>query len=573
MERAQEVKSIMLSGILEKIIGVIEDWIIIGDEYGKIIYANEVVYSACHISEKQVLGQDMCMFVGIDLSDDITLKHIQNLIHNGEHFEFVTNRFVKENKRVYLANRLTTIRDENGVQYYVSLTKDITNTEQLKEEVYRANYFDSLTHYPNQKVFIESTLKQIKKSNNKGVGFAIIIVDIKGIGEINNVYGMTIGDRIIKEMGRRIKEQLNKNQEIFKYNGNSFAVIYQEIDGKEEVVAFLQLLQRTMDNPITIHNSSMYVDFRVGVSMYEDSSLLGCQVIEQAQIALAKAKEQSSYIPYVFYTKDIRDEVKNSFFLEKELQLALQNDEFIVYYQPFVELTSENIVGMEALLRRRKKNGEIIPPSGFITTLEKMNLIEKVGMKVIEKVCEQLKMWLEKGYPIVPISVNLSALQFKNPQLAKNIKAVLERYDISPCYIVLEITETMVMEDVGVAQLIIEELKNDGFSIAIDDFGTGYASISYLKKFMFDHLKIDISFIREIVKNAEDRAIVEAIIAIAKTFNLRTIAEGIENEEQLSVMHTLGCEMGQGFFWDCPIDPEQIEEKYFKGCLKKNLGI
>lgn len=567
MGQAQEIQKAMLAGILEEIIGQIEDWIIIGDEYGNIIYVNQVVYSACNISEEHVLGQDMCMFVGMDLSDDITLKHIQNLIHNGEHFEFVTNRFVRENKRVYLANRLTTIRGETGVQYYVCLTKDITNTEQLKEKVYRANYFDSLTHYPNQKVFIESALKQVKKSKNKGIPFAIIIIDIKGIGEINNVYSMTIGDRIIKEIGRRIKERLNKNQEIFKYNGDSFAVIYQEVNCKEEVIAFLQLLQTVIDDPITIHNSFMYVEFRAGISIYEDNCLLGYEVIEQAQIALAKAKKQSSYIPYVFYTKDIREEVKNSFFLEKELQLALQNDEFIVYYQPFVELASENIVGMEALLRRRKKSGEIIPPSGFMTTLEKMNLIEKVGMRVIEKVCKQLKIWLEKGYHIVPISVNLSALQFRNPQLAKNIKGILETYDIPPCYIVLEITETMVMEDIGVAQLIIEELRNDGFSIAIDDFGTGYASISYLKKFMFDHLKIDISFIREIGQNTEDRAIVEAIIAIAKTFNLHTIAEGIENEEQLSVMHALGCEMGQGFFWDCPIAPEKIEEKYFQTCL------
>ncbi len=567
MEQTQEVNKAVLAEILEKIIGEIEDWVIIGDKYGKIIYVNQTVYLACNISGDQVLGEDMCMFVGIDLSDDITLQHIQNFIYNGERFEFVTNRFVKENKRIYLANTLTTIWDETGLQYYVCLSKDITNTEQLKEEVYKANYFDSLTHYPNQKVFIESTLKQVKKSKSNDTQFAVIIIDIKGLGEINNVYGMNIGDHIIKEVGKRIKEHLNNQQEIFKYNGNSFAIIQQEVTSKQQVIEFLQLLQVTMEEPVKIHNSCMYVEFRVGVSLYEDDSLLGYQVIEQAQIALAKAKKESSYTPYVFYTKGIQEEVKNSFFLEKELQLALQNDEFIVYYQPFVELASENIVGMEALLRRRKRSGEIISPSGFISTLEKMNLIEKVGMKVLEKVCQQLKKWLEKGYNVVPISVNLSALQFRNPQLAKNIKKVLESYGIPPRYVVLEITETMVMEDIGIAQLIIEELKNYGFSISIDDFGTGYASISYLKKFMFDHLKIDISFIREIVDNAEDRAIVEAIIAIAKTFNLHTIAEGIESEEQLYVMNALGCEMGQGFFWDRPITPEQIENKYFKVCL------
>lgn len=565
MGEAQEVNKANLAEILEKIMGEIEDWVIIGDKYGKIIYANQTVYAACHVSDAQVLGEDMCMFVGIDLSDDVTLQHIQNFIYNGDRFDVVTNRFIKENKRIYLANRLTTIWDETGLQYYVCLSKDITNTEQLKEEVYKANYFDSLTHYPNQKVFIESTLKQIKKSKSNDTQFAIIIIDIKGLGKINNVYGLNIGDRIIKEVGKRIKEYLSNSQEIFRYNGDSFAIIQQEVTHKQQVISFLQQLQVAMEAPIKIHNSCMYIDFRAGVSLYEEASLLGYQMIEQAQTALAKAKRNSSYKPYVIYTKGIQEEVKNSFFLEKELQLALQNDEFIVYYQPFVALDSERLVGMEALLRRRKKNGEIIAPGSFISTLEKMHLIEKVGMKVLEKVCRQLKDWLDKGYPIVPVSVNLSALQFRNPQLAKDIKGVLAKYEIPPRYIVLEITETMVMEDIGIAQLIIEELKSDGFSIAIDDFGTGYASISYLKKFMFDHLKIDISFIREIVENTEDRAIVEAIIAIAKTFNLHTIAEGIESEEQLNVMSTLGCEMGQGFFWERPIAAEQIEKKYFIG--------
>ena len=567
MEQMQEVNKPILAEILERVIGEIEDWVIIGDKYGKIIYANRTVYLACNIEKEKVLGDDMCMFVGVDLSDDVTLQHIQNFIYSGERFEFVTNRFIKGNKRIYLANTLTTIWDENGLQYYVCLSKDITNTQQLKEEVYKANYFDPLTHYPNQKVFIESTLKQVKKSKSNHSKFAVIIIDIKGLANINNVYGMNIGDRIIQEVGRRIKENLNNQQEIFKYSGNSFAIIQQDIVDEEQVISFLQVLQEVMEEPIKIHNSSMYIEFRAGISIYSDNSLLGYQMIEQAQIALAKAKQEKSYVPYVFYNKDIQEEVKNSFFFEKELQLAVQNDEFIVYYQPFVELKTENLVGMEALLRRRKRNGEIVSPDHFISTLEKMNLIERVGMKVLDKVCYQIRQWLDKGYCIVPVSVNLSALQFKNPNLAKDIKKVLEGYGVSAQYIVLEITETMVMEDIGITQLIIEELKNYGFAISIDDFGTGYASIGYLKKFMFDHLKIDISFIREIVENAEDRAIVEAIIAIAKTFNLHTIAEGIESEEQLYVMSRLGCEMGQGFFWDRPITAEEIENKYFKACL------
>lgn len=563
MRQLDDINESTLIHVLGKIVDEIKDWIIISDRLGKIIYANEAVFKDCYSMREKVLGEDMCMFVGIDLSDEETLKHIQNFINRGERFEFVTNRFIKGNKRIYLANLLTTVWDNDNLEYYVCISKDITNTQRLKEEIYKANYFDALTNYPNHKVFIERLGKQIHRAKKNRAKFAVSLLDIRRLGEINNTYGMGIGDYIIKEVGYRIKRELTTNQEIFKYKGNIFAIIEQDIIDEAQVGAFLMKVNHIMEEPIQIHNRYMYVELKSGVAFYPNDSLQSPQLIDMAQVALLHAKKQKGIVPYMYYSKGIQEEVENSLQVEVELQLAVENDEFIVYYQPFVELKEEKLVGMEALVRRRKKNGEIIPPSAFIDNLEKMHLIEKVGIRILEKVCIQLKEWLSKGYNVVPISVNLSALQFKNSNLAKDIKSVLQKYDIPSRYIVLEITETTVMEDVGIAQLVIEELKAYGFAISIDDFGTGYASIGYLKKFMFDHLKIDISFIREIVANAEDRAIVEAIIAIAKTLNLKTIAEGIENEEQLYVMSALGCEMGQGFFWDKPISPFQIEEKYF----------
>lgn len=563
MKQLDDINESTLIEILGKIVNEMEDWVIISDRWGKIIYANDAVFKDCYSIKEKVLGEDMCMFVGVDSSDNELLKHIQNFIYKGERFEFVTNRFIKENRCIYLENLLTTVWDNDNLEYYVCVSKDITNTQKLKEEVYRANYFDALTKYPNDKVFIESLNKQIHKSKKNRTKLAVSLLDIRRLGEINNIYGMEIGDQIIKEVGHRIKRELNANQEVFKYRGNIFAITEWDVKDEAQIGTFLMKVNRMMDEPIQIHNRYMYVELKSGVAFYPNDSLQSLQLIDMAQIALLHAKKQKGIVPYMYYSRGIQEEVDNSLQIETELQLAVENDEFIVYYQPFVELKEEKLVGMEALVRRRKENGEIVAPSTFIDTLEKMHLIETVGIRILEKVCMQLKEWLSQDYHVVPVSVNLSALQFKNPNLAKDIKEVLQKYDIPSNYIVLEITETTVMEDVGIAQLIIEELKAYGFAISIDDFGTGYASIGYLKKFMFDHLKIDISFIREIVANAEDRAIVEAIIAIARTLNLKTIAEGIENEEQLYVMSALGCEMGQGFFWDKPIAASQIEEKYF----------
>lgn len=567
MKQLDDINESTLIDILGKIVDEMEDWIIISDRWGKIIYANDAVFRDCYNIKEKVLGEDMCMLVGVDLSDDKILRHIQDFINKGERFEFVTNRFVKGSRRIYLANLLTTIWDNNNLEYYVCISKDITNTQRLKEEVYKANYFDALTNYPNHTVFVESLNKQIHKSKKNRTKFAVSLLDIRRIGEINNVYGMGIGDQIIKEVGDRIKRELNVSQEIFKYRGNVFAVIEQDIRDEEQVGTFLMKVNRAMEEPIAIRNHYIYVEIKTGVAFYPNDSLQSTELINRAQVALLYAKKQNGMASYIYYSKGIQEEVKNSLQIEAELRLAVENDEFIVYYQPLVELKEEKLVGMEALVRRKKESGEIIPPSEFIDNLEKMHLIEKVGIRTLEKVCIQLKEWMSRGYHVVPVSVNLSALQFKNPTLAQEIKHVLQKYDIPPYYIILEITETTVMEDVEIAQLIIEELKTYGFAISIDDFGTGYASIGYLKKFMFDHLKIDISFIREIVVSTEDRAIVEAIIGIAKTLNLKTIAEGIETEEQLYVINELGCEMGQGFLWNKPIEASQIEEKYFNVCL------
>lgn len=565
----QEINKPKLLDVLEKVIDEMEDWLIIGDEYGKIVYANENVYTSCGCVKADLLGQDMCMFVGVDLADDIVIEKIRKFVLEGEKFEFITNRFINHNKRIYLTNSFTALWSENKLEYYVCVSKDITKTQQLKEQMYRISYIDDLTNFPNQKVFLESLHKQVKRAQKNNTEFAVILIDIKKIGEINNTYGLGVGDRIIKEVGKRIKSSLNKDKEIFKYNGNVFAIIYQNINEAEPIKEFLEQLHQMMQEPIKIHNSYMYVEFKAGVALYPGDSVLASELIKMAQIALAKAKKEIKYTPYMFYTKGIQEEVQNTLLLESEMRIAVENEEFLVYYQPFVNLVNDTIVGMEALIRRVKSNGELVLPGKFIGLLEQMNLIEKVGIMVIEKVCMQLRKWIDDGYHIVPVSVNLSALQFKNPALAKNIKGILNQYDIDPEYVVLEITESTVMEDIGIAQLIISELKSYGFTISIDDFGTGYASIGYLKKFRFDHLKIDISFIREIVKNPQDRSIVEAIISIAKTLNLRTIAEGIEDEEQLEIMSMLGCEMGQGFFWDKPISAGEIEKKY----MQMNLSL
>ena len=559
-----DINETTLINILSKIVDEMKDWIIISNRLGRIIYANHSVFKDCLCTKEQVIGEDLCMFVGVDLTDGETLKNIKAFIEQDKKVEFITNRFIEGNRRVYLENTLTSIWGNDALEYYVCVSKDISNTIKLKEAFYKANYLDPLTNYPNQNNLFERLDKQVFKGKQIRNPFALILLDIESIGEINNYYGISMGDFIIKEVGKRIKGEMNSKQEIFKYTGNVFAILHKDLMSEDEVNVFLHKVHEAMEKPIQVQSRHLYVRLKIGIALYPEDALGTHQLIEMAQVALGHAKKQKKRTEaFTYYSKTIHEEAQNTKQVEKELQKAVENDEFIVYYQPFVDLREEQLVGMEALIRRQTQDGKIISPGTFIGTLERMNLMERVGTRVIEKVCVQIREWLDKGYHVVPVSINLSPLQFRNPQLAYHIKAILDRYDIEPCYVVLEITETTLMEEIEVAKVTIETLRDYGFAISIDDFGTGYASIGYLKKFMFDHLKIDISFIREIVKSNEDRAIVEAIIAIAKTLHLKTIAEGIENEEQLYIISALGCEMGQGYFWDQPINSKKIEEKYF----------
>lgn len=562
MRRLFEVSEAELGDILEAAIDHIEDWMIIGDQYGKIVYVNNAVIKDCEPIKEEIIGQDMCLFVGVDLSDEFTLSHIEKFMNKKEKFDFITTRFIRDDQRIYLANQMFCVQGKRGHGYCVCISRDITNTQRLKEEIYKANYFDSLTSYPNYKIFLESLSRQIYRCKKNRSQFAVVFIDIRGLGQINSLYSITVGDHVIKEVGKRIKEVSDTRKEIFKYKGNVFAIIFQDYKDIDQVANLLDEVNQKMLAPVKIHQNEMEVSLNSGIALYPQDGITSSQLIEMAQVALLHAKKKGKG-DYIFYSKEIQDKADLDQRIESDLKEAIRQDEFIVYYQPFVDLKEDKLVGMEALVRRQKQNGELVMPGQFIERLEQLNLIEKVGMSVLEKVCRQLRTWIDKGYKVVPVSVNLSALQFKNPYLADEIEKMLEKYEIDSQYIVLEITESTVMEDISIAKQSIERLKQEGFAISIDDFGTGYASIGYLKKFMFDHLKIDISFIREIVANPEDRSIVEAIIAIAKTLNLTTIAEGIETDEQLYVMSALGCEMGQGYFWDRPIKPEQIEQKYF----------
>ncbi len=547
--------------ILGHLISDIHAIIVIADKDRRITYINKNASVVIGDISKNI-GGNLYDFLGIDSSDSDLINKIEYFLKRDNKFETITCMTNANKETIYLDHTISLIKYKENINYYLAISKDITHTYTLKQQVYRANYFDSLTDLPNQRTFLETinTYKDIAKQEN--IRFNIILIDISKVSAINNRYGFVVGDYVIQEVGHRIRKVLDFSDVLAKFKDDIFAVLHAQLTDTEESAMLLDSLTKELKYPIKINQNEIYVDFRAGIVTYPDNESIEETLIDKAQIALTKAKFSNQHIKYMFYTPEIENEVRQQIKMEAKMYKALENDEFDVYYQPFLDIDTNTIVGMEALLRKINSNGDIELPGTFIPVLEQMKLMDKVGLIVIEKVCIQIRKWIDAGFKIVPVAINLSPVQFENSNLPQNIMTILKKHNISPQNIILEITENVLIQDINLTQDILNRLNEYGFSIALDDFGTGYSSIGYLKQFKFDHLKIDISFIRGILKNKQDKNIVKAIIAIAKSFKLKTIAEGIEQEEQLKVVLSLGCEMGQGYLWDKPIPAKLIEEKY-----------
>ncbi|MHC1749985.1 MAG: EAL domain-containing protein [Cellulosilyticaceae bacterium] len=562
MQENHKLPKTQLPTIFHQVINAIEDWLVLTDKEGNISYINTYVEKISGYTKDEVLGKKQ---VDVWLSEESKgiYEAKQQAMASNESVEIITSNRKLSGEVFYLNNRISCIRgSDNEVLCYMYVAKDITSTRNLEEQIYRMNHYDELTNLPNQNAFCEFIYRQIAEDKKENKKFGVILIDVKKMSYINNTYGLCSGDVAIREVGKRIHKVLDSQNMLAKLNGDVFGIVQINLEDNKKIGTLLDKILAVTREPVLFETGEAYIDIHAGIVIYPEDATKAEELVNKAHIALDNAKKITKVSPYMFYTPSIQNEIQEQMLLENDMHKAYDNDEFIVYYQPFVNLENQKIIGLEALLRRVKRDGEIILPGKFIPLLEQMKLIEKVGIRVIEKVCIQLRSWMDRGFKTVPVAVNLSAMQFKNKHLAKNIMEILYAYDIPPNLITLEITETVLMEDVPLAQKIIRELRENGFVIALDDFGTGYSSLGYLKKFSCDHLKIDISFIREIQSSLQDRVIVSAIISIAKSLNLKTIAEGIETKEQLKLIQEMGCEIGQGYFWDAPIHADKIEHKY-----------
>lgn len=418
--------------------------------------------------------------------------------------------------------------------------------------------FDELTDLPNRRKFNKHLASLLEDHNHQKI--SVMFLDLDRFKSINDGYGHSLGDQLLKQVADRLKNSFNHNVFAARIGGDEFTVTLVDLD-MTETEKMAERILNVLSIPYNISGNEIHITPSLGISIYPLNGTDVETLVKNADIAMYRAKE-SGKNTYKFYTQDLSETVSRRVTLEKHLHKALELNEFILHYQPQVDLRTGEICGMEALLRWKHSEMGFISPAEFIPIAEETGLIVEIGQWVLESACRQNKLWQEAGYPPVRVSVNLSGRQFQNGILVQTVSSILERTKLDPQYLDLEITEGIAIKDVDQTIEKLFQLKQIGINISIDDFGTGYSSLSYLNKFPIKTLKIDKSFVNNLQDSPESQSIVTTIISMAHNLGLDVIAEGVETQEQLLFLKQNKCFIAQGFYFSKPVPANEFVKLY-----------
>lgn len=551
---------------LVKAINETDNWIVITDPDGVIEYVNTTVQEITGYSKEEVIGKDPSLFK----SDKHNLKFYQDLwqtIKSGEVFNDVIINRKKNGDYFYSEQTITPIKDHNGqIINYISVGRDITQNEKLKRKIEYISNYDVLFGLPNRKS-IRNKIDNLIEINAEQK-LAVLVININRIKYLNDIYSDPENDKnLINYVAELINDKaadsqncvrIDKNNHLAYLGGDNFALVVDNINTTNEIYKTAENILKIFSEAVNYNYEPFMFNARVGISVYPDDCISSQNLLSNAEIALINIKKND----YSFFDQEMNQEIKEFTKMEAKLDQAIKKDEFIIYYQPYYKGQDQSLYGMEALIRWQDPERGLISPAEFIPILENSQLIKKVGLIVTKKVTSCIKRWLNKGYDVVPVSINLSARQLEDSSHLNDIYQTIADSGIDNSLIKFEITESSAMNDVNYSLKVMNKMKEKGFAISIDDFGTGYSSFSYLQKFPIDYLKIDISFIRNMTLSDDGKNIVESIINIAHLLNLKTIAEGVEKELELNVLNQLENDYIQGYYFNPPKSEIEAEKIY-----------
>jgi diguanylate cyclase (GGDEF)-like protein/PAS domain S-box-containing protein len=512
----------------------------------------------------RILGYDGAELSGLPLLSLVpeeqlmpAMGHIGR-VTEGEPASFDTALLHKRGYRVDVHMTAVPIRNGGYVSGYIAICQDITERKRTEEQNRYLAYFDDRTGLPNRRLFHELLHDALAADRSAGKLTAVFIMDIDRFKLVNDSFGHDYGDMLLMQVAERFQRCVGERDLLARTEGDEFAVFFSDLTGYADLMQLVPKLEHALDTPFSLGEFQLHVTVSMGIAITTADGEDADTLMKYADIALSRAKESGNNT-YQIFNADMKTVSLHKLTLENELRKALAGGQFLLYYQPQMDIETGTLVGMEALIRWRHPERGIVPPKDFVPFAEESGLIGPMGEWVLYEACRQNKAWQRQGYPRIPVSVNLSLRQFLQHNLKHRIGQVLEETGLEAKYLELEITESMTM-DVEHATNLLLDLKRLGVQVSIDDFGTGYSSLYYLKKFPIDRLKIDRSFVSDIMTDPNDAAIVTTIIAMTRHLNLKVIAEGVETKEQLHFLHRNRCNEVQGNWFSPPVPAERMEE-------------
>lgn len=524
----------------------------------EIIYVNKAACEMLGLSEQEMLGKKMDFFRSERYNEAFYEAMWKSVHENGSWEGEVWNR--RSNGELYLGRRTIVSNkfSENTDIKYIIFGRDITREKENELKVNDIHFKDHITGLPVKHVFDQIFLTAIKRARKKKKKMAIVLVDIYNFRKVNNNFGFASADGILKDVGVRLQQLAGDEATVSRLGGDLFLILLPYLEAEERAIETLEKITYSFKkSPFSIREHELFLRVHMGVSFYPNNGATEQELISKADLARYRAKE--NYIDnYQFYTSELNVKAFERLALESSLRLAVENKEFVLYYQPQVHLETNKVTGVEALIRWEHPELGIVSPGKFIPVAEETGLIVPIGAWVIEEACKQIAEWDDKGLQLT-IGLNLSALQFSDKQLIPHLQHILEETKIDPSLLEIEITESMMIMDIDQTVEIIQELKKLGVFISIDDFGTGYSSLNYLAKLPIDFLKIDRSFMNHGDEKGVNATIASSIIALSKELGLSVVAEGVEMVEQIEFLRKEKCDYIQGYYLSKPLPKKEIE--------------
>ncbi len=522
-----------------------------------IIFANDAFCRMTGHAIEEVVGRDFS-FLLRNHHDEDEMAAVYSALANKSEANLVLRKYHQDGAEIWCKLLISPVPDETDqVTYFIGVQTDISEHKRDEERLAHQSTHDALTGLPNRNLLKDRLEQAIAQTDRSEDSVALLFLDLDHFKLINDSLGHAAGDRMLLDVAERLRVCVREGDTVSRHGGDEFVLVLREIDQSHHVATICEKIFRTIADPFFIQGHNFHVTCSIGIALYPQDGTDTATLFKYADMALYQAKDHGRN-HFQFFSSEMNERMQERVMLDEALRSAIANDELLLHYQPLVSLSTGQLVGLETLVRWQHPVFGMVSPVRFIPIAEESALIASISEWVLRKACQDIRTWIDQGLTGFQVAVNVSPRQFRDPRLADRIERVLAEYQIMPGMLSLEITETVLMQDTASSEATLLQLKALGVDLALDDFGTGYSSLSYLKRFPFDRVKIDRSFVKDITTDADDAAISKAIISMAHSLGIRVVAEGVETAAQCQFLRRHRCDEMQGYYFSRPLPPVEI---------------